>query len=184
MTPYTVAVFIHVVGVLGLFTAMGLEWVLVARLRRIATVEQARDWLSLLGVIRRLSPASLAAILVSGLYMMFSTWGGVAWIIVAFVAVLLLPPLGMIAGLRLPRVQRDLEGHSGPLPAELRQRLDQPLFLASIQIRTAIAVGIVFLMTNKPDALASAIAIAAAIVIGLGLSVPTLNRRRASQTPT
>src|SRR5437867_504057 len=108
-------VFLHVVGALGLFVAMGLEWVLVARLLRVETVEQARDWLGLLGVIRRLSPASLAAILLAGIYMTATVWGGVGWIVVAFVALLLLPPLGMITGFRLPAIQRDLTGESGPL---------------------------------------------------------------------
>jgi hypothetical protein len=48
MTPYAIAVFPHVVGALGLFVAMGLAWVLVARLRRAESAEQARDSLGLL----------------------------------------------------------------------------------------------------------------------------------------
>ena len=115
MTSYSIAVFLHVVGALGLFVAMGLEWVLVARLRRAETAEQARDWLSLLGVIRRLSPASLAAILLAGIYMAVTVWGGVGWIIVAFAALLLLPPLGMITGLRLPKLAQETAGEGGPL---------------------------------------------------------------------
>src|SRR5207244_8538034 len=93
MTLYLLAVFLHVVGALGLFVAMGLEWVIVVRVRRAGTAEQARDWLGLLnqshdgtympcrsqacgfhlgfglGVIRWLSPASMAAILLAGIYM-------------------------------------------------------------------------------------------------------------------
>ena len=45
MTSYAIAVFVHVVGALGLFAAMGDEWVLLARLSRIQTTEEARDWL-------------------------------------------------------------------------------------------------------------------------------------------
>jgi hypothetical protein len=58
IAPYPLAVFAHVVGALGLFAAMVLECVLVARLRRVETAEQARDWLVMLDVVRRLSPAS------------------------------------------------------------------------------------------------------------------------------
>jgi hypothetical protein len=179
MTLYSIALFLHVVGALGLFAAMGLEWVLVARLRQVETIEQARDWLGLLGVIRRLSPASLAAVLVAGIYMWVTAWPGAGWTVVAFVALLLLPPLGMIAGLRLPTVQRELNDQSGALAPELRLRLDQPLFLASIQVRTAIVLGIVFLMTNKPDAAGAVIAIGVAIVLGAAFSVPALNQARA-----
>ncbi|MDQ3811360.1 MAG: hypothetical protein M3336_13820 [Chloroflexota bacterium] len=178
MTPYAIAVFLHVVGALGLFAAMGLEWVLVARLRRVESAEQARDWLVLLDVIRRLSPASLAVLLLAGIYMAATAWGGVGWIVVGFVALLLLPPLGMIAGLRLPAIRRELENQRGPLPPGLRRRLDEPLFLASIQIRTAISLGIVFLMTTKPDAAGSAVAIAVAVALGVSVSVPALNRAR------
>jgi hypothetical protein len=178
MTLYAVAVFVHVVGALGLFAAMGIEWVLLARLSRIQTTEEARDWLSLLGVVRRLSPASLAAILLAGIYMMVTAWGAVSWIVVAFVALLLLPPLGMLPGLRLPGIQRELADKNGPLSPALQRRLAEPLFLVSIQIRTAIALGIVCLMTVKPDVLGSAIAIAVAIVLGVGFSLPAFNRAR------
>ena len=183
MTPYPIAVFVHVVGALGLFAAMGLEWVLVARLRGVETAERARDWLGLLDVIRRLSPASLAVLLLAGIYLAATVWGGVGWIVVAFVALLLLPPLGMIAGFRLPAVRRELANQSGPLSPGLRQQLDEPLFVASIQIRTAIALGIVFLMTTKPDAAGSAVAIAVAVVLGVGFSLPALNRARRRPSP-
>ena len=48
----------------------------------------------------------------------------------------------------------------------------------SIQVRTAIALGIVFLMTNKPDAAGSAITIIVAVALGVAISVPALNRAR------
>jgi hypothetical protein len=175
---YAAALFLHVVGALGLVAAMALEWVLVARLGGAETAERARDWLGLLGVIRRVSPASLAALLLAGVYMAVAVWGGAGWIVVAFAALLLLPPLGMIAGLRLPAVQRELEAESGPLSPALRRRLDEPLFVASIQVRTAIVLGIVFLMTNKPDAAGSVVALAAAVVLGVACSLPALERAR------
>jgi hypothetical protein len=135
MTLYPIAVFVHVVGGFGLFTAMGLEWVLVARLGRIETTEQARDWLGLLGVIRRLSPASLAVLLLAGIYMMVTVWGGAGWVVVAFFALLSLPPLGMISGLRLPAIQREIAGESGPLAPALRQRLGDPLRRATSEVQ-------------------------------------------------
>jgi hypothetical protein len=47
MTPYLVAGYLHLVGGIGLFVALGLEWALIVRLRNAHTVEQARAWLSL-----------------------------------------------------------------------------------------------------------------------------------------
>ncbi len=176
MTLYPIAVFVHVVGALGLFVAMGLEWVVVARVRLAETAEQARDWLRLLEVIRWLSPASMAAILLAGIYMAATFWGGVGWIVVAVVALLLLPPLGALTLRRLPRITQDIAGETGPLSATRRHQLGDPLFTVSIQVRTTIALGIVFLMTNKPDMVGSAVAIAVAVVLGLAASWPALNR--------
>ena len=178
MSLYAAALLLHVVGALGLVAAMAVEWVLVARLGGVETAERARDWLGLLGVIRRVSPPSLAVLLLAGVYMAVAVWGGAGWIVVAFAALLLLPPLGMIAGLRLPAVQRELEAESGPLSPALRRRLHEPLFVASIQVRTAIVLGIVFLMTNKPDAAGSVVAIATALVLGVAFSLPALDRAR------
>ena len=178
MTPYSIALFFHVVGALGLFIAISLEWVSLAQLRRADTAEHARDWLGMYALVRWVGPVSLAAILLPGIYLTVTAWGGAGWIITGFVAMLLLPPLGASNGLRLAAVQRDLVGESGRLTPSLRQRLHHPLYLASIQIRTAIALGIVFLMTNKPDVTGSVIAITAAILLGLAFSLPALNHRR------
>ena len=43
MSPYSVAVFLHVVGALGLFAAIGLEWAGVRSLRGAVTTSQARS---------------------------------------------------------------------------------------------------------------------------------------------
>jgi hypothetical protein len=107
-----------------------------------------------------------------------TVWGGVGWIVVAFAA-LLLPPLGMITGLRLPKLAQEMADEGGPLSPGRRLQLDDPLFLASIQTRTAIALGIVFLMTTKPDAPGSATAIVVAVTLGVAFSWPALSRARA-----
>jgi hypothetical protein len=182
MTLYAIAVFVHVTSAMGIFVAMGIEWVIVAHVVRVESAEEAQEWLGLLEVIRRLSPVSMATLLISGVYMMAVTWGGAGWIIVGFVALLLLPPLGMINLLRLPTIARDLAGQRGPLSPELRQRLHDPLFVASIQIRTAIALGIVYLMTTRPDAAGSVVAIGMAIVVGVAFSFPALSRVRVNRS--
>lgn len=174
MSLYSIAAFAHVVGALGLFVAMGLEWVIVARVRHAGTAEQARDWLDLLGVIRWLSPASMATLLLAGIYMAVTAWGGAPWILAAFAGLVLLPAMGAITLRRLPRIAQEISGESGP-PSDARRRdLDDPLLTASIQTRTALALGIVFLMTNKPDAVGSVATIVTALMLGLAFSWPAL----------
>ncbi len=44
MTFYSIALFLHIVGALGLSVALGLEWVSLFKLRRLANFEEARGW--------------------------------------------------------------------------------------------------------------------------------------------
>jgi hypothetical protein len=180
MTLYSIALFLHIVGSLGLFVALGLEWTSLVSLRRASTSEQAREWLGVLGGTRRLGPASLAAILLSGFYMMAVTWGWVGWIVVALAAIVLIAVVGAtLTGLRIGAVGRAAAAESGPLSPALRQRLHDPLLWTSVQTRTAIALGIVFLMTVKPDLTGALVTIGIAVVLGLVSSLPNWRRERA-----
>ena len=182
MTLYSVALFLHIVGALGLFAALGLEWTSMRQLRRATTAEQAHEWLNALGLVRRMGPASLAAIFLSGLYMVATAWGIVAWIAVALGAMLLLPPLGAFNGLRLAAIGRAMAAQPGPLSADVRQRLRDPLLWTSVQTRAAIVLGIVFLMTVKPDLNGALLMVATAVVLGLASSWPAWDARRV-ETP-
>ena len=43
MSLYAIAVFLHIVGALGLFAALGLEWASLLNLRRATAAGQARE---------------------------------------------------------------------------------------------------------------------------------------------
>ena len=176
---YSIALFLHIAGALGLFVGLGLEWASLAYLRRAATVEQAREWLSMFSAQRRLYPISWLAILIPGFYMAATAWRATAWIPTALGAVVLLVVLGaVLTGRRMAHIGQSVSAESGPVASTLRHRLDGPLLWASLRIRTAIALGIVFLMTVKPDLLGSLLTIGVAGVLGLAFSLPVLGRGR------
>lgn len=181
MTIYTAALFLHVMGALGLFVALGLEVTGLHHLRRAATGEEARERIRALAVLPRLYIPSMLAILLPGLYMTATVWGWrVGWTPVALVALVLLAALGAaLTGTRMPALGRSTAAASGPLSPDLRQRLRDPLPWTSIQMRTAIAVGIVFLMTVKPPLEGALLTIGVAAVLGLAASVPLWGRDRA-----
>jgi hypothetical protein len=177
MTSYSIALFLHIVGVLGLFVALGLEWTSLVYLRRASTAEQAREWLGVLGGTRRLGPASLVAILLAGFYMVATAWGWTGWIVVALAAMVLIAVVGAsLTGLRIGAVGRAATAESGLLSPEMRQRLHDPLLWTSVQTRTAIALGIVFLMTVKPDLIGALVTIGLAIILGLASALPNWRR--------
>jgi hypothetical protein len=177
MTLYSFALFLHIIGAVGLFIALSLEWISLWYLRRVATVEQARPWLTLSGLPGRVHLVSGAAILLPGIYMMATVWGGVAWIILTLAAMLLMIVLGMaLTGRRMATIEAALTTERGPISHALHQRLRDPLLWASIQLRIAIALGIVFLMTVKPGLGGALLTIGAAVVLGLTSALPARNR--------
>ncbi|MCL5995060.1 MAG: hypothetical protein M1546_03265 [Chloroflexi bacterium] len=184
MTLYSLALFMHVVGALGLFVALGLEWTSLLFLRRAVSAEEVRLWSNALALVRRLGPASMVAILLPALYMTATTWGWVPWIVVALASMLLFPVLGALSGMRLARVGQAAAAERGSLSTALRDQLRHPLFLTSIRMRTALALGIVFLMTVKPGLAGAVIAISVAVVLGLASALPAWNRARVQSMDT
>ena len=180
MILYPIVLFLHIVGALGLFVTFGLEWASMAYMRRASTVDQAREWLGVRGWVMRLGPASLALLLLSGLFMVATSWGWTGWIVVALAALVLIAVLGAtLTGSRVGVISQGIAAESGTLSPALRQRLSDPAMWISLQTRTAIALGIVFLMTVKPDWVGSIITIGVAIILGLASSLPMRRRVRA-----
>ena len=76
MSVYAMAVFLHIVGALGLFAALALEWASLYNLRRVPTAGQAREWTKLLSALRFVGGPSTLTILATGIYMMATRWAG------------------------------------------------------------------------------------------------------------
>lgn len=161
MTIYSLALFVHIVGALMLFTAFTSEGISLFNLRRATTVAQVREWEGVAGLARIFGPASVVTILASGLYMLFSTWGWVSWIAVGLVAWFLVAVAGALNGIRLSLVMRRIQPESADL-RELRARS----FVMSWLARLAVGLGIVFVMTDKPDLVWGIVCMGVAAAVG------------------
>jgi hypothetical protein len=171
MTLYRIALFVHVVGALLLFATLTVEGIGLRSLRRATTIDQARDGSSVARLTRVVGPSSALAILVPGLYMTASTWGWVAWIVMGLAGWLLIAVLGAVSGIRLTAVARAAtEQGLAARERDARPQLRDPLFVASWLTRVALALGIVFLMTYKPNLEGALLALAAAAATGVGAS--------------
>lgn len=166
MTLYSFALFLHIVGSLLLIAAFTVEGVGLFHLRRAGTADQVAQWEGVLGLARVFGPASVVAILLPGLYMMFASWGWVPWIAVGLIAWACIAVMGAVNGIRLAMIVR----RSAADPAGIG-RLREPSFVVSWFTRLALAVSIVFLMTNKPSLTWSLLCIAVAAVIGVAAGV-------------
>jgi hypothetical protein len=54
MNDYSIVLFVHIVGALGFFVALGVEWLSLRHLRRATTAEQVREWIRVSTGVRRL----------------------------------------------------------------------------------------------------------------------------------
>ena len=179
MTLYSIALFFHVVGALGFFIALGLEWFTLMQLQRTTTVEQVVDWFSVTNRLRGLAGISMLIILIAGGYMTFAAWGGADWIEVAFGAMLL---QGAVAGIlttpRMRALQKATADAHGPLSSEQASLLHHPLLSVSLWSRIGLALGIIFLMTVKPALVASLVVIVVGTVVGSALALVTMGSSR------
>src|SRR5258707_1380128 len=97
MTLYSIALFLHVVGALLLFVTLTVEGVAVLQVRHAAAV---------LGLNRIVGPLSALGVLIPGLYMTATSWGWVAWIVVALASWLAVAVLGAVNGIRIVALER------------------------------------------------------------------------------
>jgi hypothetical protein len=185
MNFYTLALFFHIVGALGLFVSLGLEWTSLHRLRLATTAEQVREWLRVVTGASRVGGASMVLILVAGFTLMALAGISAAWVIVAFWTFVLLAILrAALTGPRLTAVRRAVTAEQGLVSTSLSQRLHHPLLWLSIQTRLALALGIVFLMTVKPELSGALLTVGGATVLGVVSAVFRLSGGRGAEKRT
>jgi hypothetical protein len=170
---YHVALFAHITGALMYFVGVGLEVIVLRNLRRAQTVEQVRVWLQTGKGTIRLFRLSTALILVAGVYMTLTVWGvWTPWIDVALIALIVFNALGPLVNGRRFRAIGQAMGAlgsvapGGEITSDLKRRIYDPTLRTSIHIMAAAALGIVFLMTVKPDLVGSLATMAAAVAVG------------------
>lgn len=179
MNGYTIALFLHIVGAFGFFVALGLEWTSVRHLGRASTAEQVREWMQVPNEMGRLGMISMLTLLAAGIYMMVTAWGPVPWILVTFAAIVLLIVLtAALTNPRMAAIKQAVGEEQGSISPSLRNLVNDPRLRISIQMRTAIALGIAFLMTAKPDFVVSLLTIIVAAIFGLasGVRIPRNQR--------
>lgn len=179
MNLYPFILFFHIVGALGLFVTLGLEWASMLKLRHLANAEEARGWVNLIASLPRLYGPIWMVILFPGIYLTLTVWGwGTGWIIVSLTTILLFPILGgAMSGPRLQVIGRVVTTESGQLSSTFHNLLGAPLLWVSIHVRMTVALGIIFIMTTKPSWGGAVITISMAVLLGLASVLPMLRRR-------
>ena len=169
MTLYSVVLFIHVVSAIGLFIALAAEGAIVFRIRSAQSLEETRFFIRAFQRLRMVAIPSFLGVLVGGVYLA-SKWGrGFFWIPLALGATLLIMLIGgFVTGIRIARLKKVLSGTENDVPIEaLSAMTKDTALLLSYGLRVGLGLGIVFLMTAKPDLPGSLGALAAGCSAGL-----------------
>lgn len=179
MTVYSIIVFLHVVAALALFAAIGLEWTGLLNLRRATSLAQAREWSKPLKSVGSIGFPAMLTLLITGIYMTTTRWGEQSWIVMSMGVWLIIVLLGGgVTGRRTGRIARELATETGGISPALAALLGDPVLVFSLYMRTALALGIVFLMTTKPTSVIAAVAVGLAAAIGLAAGLPKRARAR------
>ena len=170
MTLRSFFLFVHVVASMGVSGTLAIEGVLIWRLRRATDPTHRRDTLNGFRLLRVLAPLSLAPTVMSGMFLMRTVWGShAAWINVGFASLVLAAVVGVTStAMRIARLRK---ADDDPIGGSRGQIGRDPILVVSFVMRTAIFIGIVFLMTVKPGLEESLIGMSMATAGGLAASL-------------
>ena len=179
MSNYAFALFLHIVGALGFFVVQGVEWIGLSQIRNAILPEAAH---AIIGVIKRTNRLGFVSILTTvatGIYMLLTYWGWVAWILVVLGSLVLEIVLFVVlSGSRMAAIEQALDTEERSVSQTFHDLVNDPILWISIHTRTAILLGIVFLKIAKPDLGRSLLTIGIAIVLGVASALPVLQHER------
>jgi hypothetical protein len=167
MILYSFVLFIHVVSAIGLFVGLALEGFVFLRIRWAEDAVQMKFFILVFERLRWILIPSFAGILLGGLYLASYYGGGTYWIPAALIATLAIMLVGgLITGRKLKQLKKAIDTSAERFEA-LSTRAKGKLLAVSYGLRVGLALGIVFLMTAKPDLWPSMVALIAGSVAGL-----------------
>lgn len=171
---YALALFIHILGAMALFVAISLIIVAFVRMRQASTLEQVREWATILQAAGKSMIFLALIILVPAFYMVSVAWGFTTpWVMAALITFVVLAIMGAtVNGRTIERVVALARAaEPGPIPDEVRTQLLAPSLWLAEAIRLTLLIGILCLMTIKPDMLFSWLILTTMLLLGLILGV-------------
>ncbi len=171
MSFYSIALFLHITGALGIFVGIGLEWLIVHNFQKVTTNSQALQWTGLFKVLPVTFLISGILILFPGIYMSVEVWGMSPWIISGLTLYLFLAVFGgKVVGKKIGSIRSALESEGEKLSDAILKEVKSPIIVQSLKIRTALALSIIFMMTIKPGWAVTLVSIGVALIIGFLLT--------------
>jgi hypothetical protein len=167
MDIYPYALLLHIVGALGVFVGLGLQWLAVGRMRGAMTRTELSTWMSVMTTPRVIAPVSMLTLLITGLYMAVTQWRMDSWPGAGLLGLIVLALVGaLMTGRTMIQLGRMLESEQETLAPRVRSLLAELTLPLALWIQTGLALGIVTVMVLKPDFVTSIAILAIGAVIG------------------
>jgi hypothetical protein len=180
MSIFSIALFLHIVGALGVSIALGLEWIGLSQIRRATVPGEIRAILKLVQSTTRFGFASMVSTVITGIYMALAAIGWVPWLVVVIGALVLLIVLTrVLTAPRMTAIGHVLAMDKGSVSQTFQNLMNDPMLWISLQTRAAIVLGIIFLKIATPGLASALLTIGIAIVLGIASALPM---HRSSQT--
>jgi hypothetical protein len=161
---------------LVLFGGLGLEWLTVNTPKRSTNREQALPWVSVFSALPRVIGIAVGLIVLSGIYLAARTHAyDAGWVRVSFGAMVLMGILGgPVVRSRISAI-RQAAGRDGALAA-LHIHVSDRLLRASLFIRVAVGLAVVYLMIAKSSLVESLLLTGVALTLGLAGAIVSAPR--------
>jgi hypothetical protein len=173
MTMYSAVLFVHVASAIAVFIVLAAEGAILFRLRSTQSIEEARFFVGAFHRLRIIAIPAFLGVLVGGLYLGSKFGAGTFWIPSALAATLLIMLIGgLVTGRRTARLRKALSSDETDMSietisAEISAKTKDNVLLISYGLRIGLAIGIVFLMTAKPELALSIVALGGGVLAGL-----------------
>jgi hypothetical protein len=178
MSLYSFVLFLHIAGAITLFMGFAIEWNSLRHLQRVSRLDQARVWVNASSGVRPFSMAGMFVLVLAGGYLArrMEAWHE-SWVWVALAATFAIAGIAVaLTQRRMREIRNACDVGQAELTEALTRRLRDPILRVSLGLRTAIALGIVLLMTVKPTLGISLLIVAIAAVGGILPSLLTRGR--------
>jgi hypothetical protein len=169
MTLYALILFVHIASAFFLFAGLSLQWLAFSQLRRSSGATQVKQWVRLAAFSARLYGPAIGVVILSGGYLgsVLKAWNQ-AWLPGSFLGLLMVGAIGV--GMSEPRmraIRKRMVANGTELSADTMERLHDPVLVASVRIRVALVLGILFLMASKVNLVLTVLVLLFALVVGL-----------------
>lgn len=183
MNIFSIALFLHIVGALGVSVALGFEWIGLSQIRKSTVPEEIGAFLRVVQSTARFGFVSMLSTVITGIYMVISAVGWTPWLLVVIGALILAMVIARaLTAPRMAVIGRALAVERGSLSQSFQNLLNDPILSVSVQTRMALVLGIIFLKIATPGLGGALLTIGVAIVLGLVSALPTLRRVRVHET--